>query len=439
MKNFLCLTIFTIFITSCSFDDKSGIWTETEKLTKKKNKDLELIFKSSKDDFKEQELSTNKKLDYGNVKTYKNWEQRYQNNFNNIGNLDFSNVGNYEKFSKISKANTNKNILLSKNNLIFSDQKGNIGVISLENKELIYEFNFYKKKFKGIKKIIQLAVKDNNIVVADNFGYIYSLDYVNNKLLWAKNYMIPFRSNIKIIDNTLFISDEKNKIVLIDINNGKKIEEFYTLPSKTVSKFKSNLALDRRNNLLFLSTTGTLYSLNLVNNKTINWIQNFNLNNEITFDSNPVVVSKDKIIISTYNKLSVLNEIGRVIWEIPIELNVLPVVSGNTIIAITKDNNLVIFEKQSGQILFSKNIFSIMDGEYKKKYKRKIKKISHIHLLNKKLLLISDNSFFIEFDLNQTLNLSSIKKKPFIITSDIIFSEKKMILVGDGKRLYRIN
>ena len=134
-------------------------------------------------------------------------------------------------------------------------------------------------------------LKDESIIVTDNFGYIYSLDYKNNKVNWAKNYLIPFRSNSKIIDNTLFVSDEKNKIILINIKDGKKIDEFYTQPSKTVSSFKSNLALDEKNNLLFLSTNGTLYSLNLINSKEINWIQNFKPETEIIFRANPIVVS----------------------------------------------------------------------------------------------------------------------------------------------------
>ena len=72
--------------------------------------------------------------------------------------------------------------------------------------------------------------------------------------------------------------------MLIDIENGKKIEEFYTQPSKTVSKFESNLAVDKNGNLLFLSTDGSLYSLNLINKKVINWIQNFKPENDIVFD-----------------------------------------------------------------------------------------------------------------------------------------------------------
>ena len=81
----------------------------------------------------------------------------------------------------------------------------------------------------------------------------------------------------------IFLSDEKNKIILIDVKTGNKIDELYTQPSKTVSKFESNLAIDNKNNLLFLSTSGSLYSINFINNKKINWIQNFKSESEIVF------------------------------------------------------------------------------------------------------------------------------------------------------------
>ena len=115
-------------------------------------------------------------------------------------------------------------------------------------------------------------------------------------LIGQKIFLVPFRSNLKIIENKLFLSDEKNKIILIDIKNGKKIDEFYTQPSKTVSNFESNLAIDKNNNLLFLSTNGSLYSLNLINKKNINWIQNFKSENEIIFNANPIIISNDKIL-----------------------------------------------------------------------------------------------------------------------------------------------
>ena len=59
-----------------------------------------------------------------------------------------------------------------------------------ENK-IIIKFNFYKKKYKKIKKNLNLLVENNIIYVSDNIGYLYAL-IIKNKILWAKNYKDTF-------------------------------------------------------------------------------------------------------------------------------------------------------------------------------------------------------------------------------------------------------
>ena len=80
--------------------------------------------------------------------------------------------------------------------MFFSDFKGNIGVYSLDDNQIIFKYNFYKKKFKKLKKEIKLIVKKDIIIAVDNFGYAYSINYKKNKIVWAKNFLIPFRSNL---------------------------------------------------------------------------------------------------------------------------------------------------------------------------------------------------------------------------------------------------
>ena len=328
---------------------------------------------------------------------------------------------------------------MHENNLIFSDYKGNIRVFSLDENQLIFDFNFYKNKIKKTKKEIKLIAKNNFIIAADNFGYIYSINYKNNKINWAKNFLVPFRSNLKIIDNVLFLSDEKNKIIMIDINNGNKIDELYTQPSKTVSGFESSLALDEKNNLLFLSTSGTLYSLNLVNNKVINWIQNFKNENQIIFDGKPIIVLKDSIIISTGKSISLLQQNGSRIWDLSIKSNVRPAASGNIIFLVSTDNQLVFINKNSGQIVYSKNINSLIANDFKKSFSKKIKKITHIFLVNNKLLLITNDSHFVELNLKNLISINSIKKNPFKISSNIVFVNKEMVFISENKRIFKVN
>ena len=438
--NYLIISFF--LINNCSFDNKTGIWTGSDQITKKENnskQNTEFIFKKQNITIEEIDLSTEQTIKIDKPKNYNEWSQRYQNKSNNINNVTFLNEGNYQKLSKISNTRVNKNILVYKNNLFFSDSRGNIGAFSLRENKLLFKYNFYKKKLKKFKKEIKLLVKENTIIAVDNFGYIYSIDYKQKKIVWAKNFLIPFRSNLKIINETLFVSDEKNKVILINIKNGDKIDELYTQPSQAVSDFESNLAIDNNNNLLFMSTSGILYSLNFINNKSINWIINFKQESEMIYKGNPIIVSNDKIIISSKDNISLINEDGAKIWDLNIKSNLSPIVSGNMIFTVNKDNYLILVNKNTGQIIFSKNIYSLITKEFQKNLKRKIKKISHIYLTGNKLLLISENSYFIEVNLKNIINVNSIKKNPFKISSDVIFYDKKMVFINKSNRIYKVN
>ncbi len=442
MKKINYLLISLLLINNCSFDNKTRIWTGSDQIVNKENKTLqnaEYIFKKQNNVINEINLIPEQTIEIDKPKRYIEWNQKYQNKSNNINNVSFLNEGNYQKLSKISKAKVNKNILIYNNNLFFSDSKGNIGVFSLKENKLLFRYNFYKKKIKKFKKEIKLLVKENYIIAVDNFGYVYSIDYKQKKIIWAKNFLIPFRSNLKIINETLFLSDEKNKIILINVLNGNKIDEFYTEPSRAVSKFESNLAVDKNNNLLFMSTSGVLYSLSFINNKSINWIINFKQESEITYEGNPITVLNDKILISNKNNISLINLNGTKIWDLNIETNLPPIISGNTIFTVNKDNNLILINKNTGQIKFSKTISSLITNEFKKNLKRKIKKIDYIYLTNNKLLLISDNSYFIELNLQKIINVNSIRKNSFDISSDVIFYEKEMVFINKSNIIYKVN
>ncbi len=442
MNKITSFVILIIILSNCSFDKQSGIWSGSDNIVKiedQKKENLKLIFKTKINTIKDQNLLKEEILKFDNPSVFQEWSQSYQNKFNNVGNVTFLNNGNYKKLSKISNSNINESILVYENNLFFSDYKGNIGVFSLNQNQLIFKFNFYKKKFKKTKKIIQLILHNGSLIATDNFGYIYSIDFKNKKLNWAKNYLVPIRSNLKIINQILFLSDEKNKIILINVKDGKLIDEFYTQPSKAVSKFMSNIAIDNNNNLLFLSTNGTLYSLNLLNQKKINWIQNFKTESEIVFKGNPVTVFDDKIMVSTKKSISLINVNGVRLWDLNIESNIQPIISGNTIFTVNKDNFLIFINKDTGKVIYSKNINLLIQQEYQKSFVRKINTINHLFLADGKLLLISNNSYFIEMEFGNIIKTSSIKKNPFDILSDIIFLNNEMIFVSKSKRVYKVN
>ena len=145
--HYLIISLF--LINNCSFDSKTGIWTGSDKIAKKENntkQNTEYIFKKQNNIIEEVNLIPEQTIKIDKQKNYKEWSQRYQNKSNNVNNVVFK-WGNFQN-SKISKAKVNKNILINKKNLFFSDSKGNIGVFSLNENKLIFKYNFYKKNLK---------------------------------------------------------------------------------------------------------------------------------------------------------------------------------------------------------------------------------------------------------------------------------------------------
>ena len=150
------------------------------------------------------------------------------------------------------------------------------------------------KKFKDLEKKLNLIVENNIIFVSDNLGYLYAFDYEKNDILWAKDYKIPFRSNLKIYKNKLIAANQNNDIYFLNKVNGDLIKMLPTEETLLKNQFVNNLSLSD-NNLLFLNTAGSLYSLNC-DNMQMRWFINLNqtldLNSGNLFNSNQIITDK---------------------------------------------------------------------------------------------------------------------------------------------------
>ena len=89
MKIFL--TIFLLISSSCSFDDKSGIWTSKDEIVKKNNqfKDFETLY-SSKEGFNET-IEINKDYKFKISPPINNtiWNDIFYNKSNNFDNFEY--------------------------------------------------------------------------------------------------------------------------------------------------------------------------------------------------------------------------------------------------------------------------------------------------------------------------------------------------------------
>ena len=64
-------------------------------------------------------------------------------------------------------------------------------------------------------------LKMNIIYISDNIGYLYAFDYNKKKILWAKDYKIPFRSNLKLFKDKIIIANQNNDLFIFNKFNGE--------------------------------------------------------------------------------------------------------------------------------------------------------------------------------------------------------------------------
>ena len=440
MKSFYVLLIF-FFLLNCSFDDKSGIWKSNNKISKKNNDLFEKFESISLTQNKFNKIIT---LDE-NYKFYKTdlfrnfeWRDIFFSKNNKLENYTYNNLNQLiYKSKKLTNHKINKYILFEKNNLIASDIKGNVVVFSINEKKKFSELNFYKKRYKKIDKFLNMIVEENIIYISDNLGFIYAFNYYENKVIWATNYKIPFRSNIKIFNDKLILADQNNSLLIVDKNDGKILKTIPSEESLVKNEFKSNIAIYKKN-IIFLNTYGSLYSINIENLK-INWFINLNQSLDINpsnlFTSNELIVSNDKIYVPTKNNFYILDFLsGSTIFKKDFTSVFRPLVIKNLIYAI--DNNfLIAMNVETGDILFSYNINQKISDYLN--VKKKMIDIKKIMLADNKIFIFLKNSYILQINFNGSI--SQITKLREKINSNPIFIDNSILFLNNKNKISIIN
>ena len=169
MKIFYLFMIIFL-LSNCSFDKKTGIWENEKELKSVKNDDTfkEFTNLSSQKKIFKQEIIGNENLRFDIPKEKINfqWTDIYYNKNNNLENFKYSNLNKkIFKRKKVSKNKINNKLLFYNDNIITSDIKGNIIVFSISENKIKHKFNFYRKKYKSIKKSLNLIFEKNNLCI----------------------------------------------------------------------------------------------------------------------------------------------------------------------------------------------------------------------------------------------------------------------------------
>ena len=434
MKFFFILIIF-ILPQSCSFDNKTSIWKNDKNITTEDNdifKEFETL--SSSTTTFDKIIPISESFQFKIVPSTNNfeWKDIFYNKNNNYKNFKYNGLNELIfKSKKITKYKTNKFLLFEDNNLITSDQKGNIIVFSINENKIITKFNFYKKRFKKIKKVLNIIVKNNIIYIADNIGYLYAFDYKKNKILWAKNYKIPFRSNLKIFENKLIAANQNNNLFFFNINNGDILSSIPTEETIVKNSFINNLSSNQRYTY-FLNTYGSLYSLDSKKMR-INWFLNLNQSLDLSpsnlFIGNIIVANQDIIAVSSNEFTYIINSAnGVIIHKKNFASIVKPLVISNYFFSITNKNLLIAMNLKDGNIIYTNNINQTI-ADFLKTKKRKVE-FKNIMMANGHIYIFLKNSYVLKFNVKGNLDKvdklpSKLNTHPILIDGSILYLDYK--------------
>ena len=374
MKYLIFFLIFILFV-GCSFDNKSGIWSGSEKekkqvskLEKEQRRVIDVVKVYTSETFFSKEIPAVKSVNLTTPKTNSFWKMSGLNLQNFVGNIYLSGIGNNFLKKKIGKdkfsiSQVMASPLVFNDNIIFADDTGTIFSINQRGK-INWKKNIYKKIYKKIYKHLSFSIYKDKIYIADNIGFIYAISSESGKLIWLKNYEIPIKSNIKIFDNKIFVINQDNRLLCLEIEKGSKIWDVRSISSFIKSQNFLALAISKEGDLITLNSSGDLLKVK-ANNGQVDWSLNTTgsmaaLDADF-FKSSDIVISENDIIFSASSSTFSFNLYsGYLNWQKTISSKNTPIIDGNNVFLISDNGYFVNIDRNSGKIIWSTNILKIL-------------------------------------------------------------------------------
>ena len=446
-KKYLIIVLIIYLFTGCSFDSKTGIWSGDEKekqkiaeLEKEQNQKINVEKAYSSENIYLREITAVKKVILNQPTKNLDWKMSGLNLQNFMGNSYLSSTSNNFLKKKIGKNKfSNSKVMASpiviNNNILLTDDTGTIFYISRSG-ELHWKKNIYKKINKKISKNLSLSVYKNKIYIADNIGFIYSIDLNTSKLIWIKNHGIPIKSKIKVFDNKIFVINQDNRIICFETEKGSKIWDVRSVSSFIKSQGYLALAITKEGDLLTINSSGDLTKFE-INYGRIYWSLNVTsslfAHDKDFFESSDVVLDDDKIIFSTISSIfsyDLTN--GYLNWKVDLNSTNTPIIVKDNIFLVSNSGYFINLNRSSGEIVWSTNILKIL------KRKKQKTEVTGFILGSGKVYATTLNGYLIVCSASSG-KVESFKKIGNSIVADPIISDGSLYILTENSKLFGFN
>ena len=433
MNKFLLLSFILLLLNACSFDTKSGIWTEKKDLVLKNTKSTQVF---AEEEILENEFNSKLELTLES----KVINSSFANNLtNNIGRINYDGelkkISKY-KFSKIDNFEYYEpELIFDNNNIIFFDKTGSIIKFD-SNSDIIWKKNYYNKQEKKLRPVLTLAKNSETLIVADNISKYYAVDLKNGELLWSKFNQSPFNSQIKIYKDMFFIIDLNNVLRCLSIKDGK---EFWNVKGdNTFIKSQKKLSIIIVKDVLYFNdSAGNITAINISDGNML-WqtpTQSSTIFEDTFLLRTSHIIANQEMIVFSNNKnefysLDLIT--GNLRWKQNVNSSLQSTIINDLIFSITNEGYLVIIDSRDGNIVRITDVFS----EIKKKQRAKINPVGFV-VAKDNIYLTADNGrlFVIDIKLGKTKSVIKIDNnkisRPFILDQNMFLIKDDSIIKLD--------
>ena len=423
------LIVYSLILIGCSFNKDSKFWTSTTPI--KLEKDFNEIFTQEKKVQNEFNSSLKIKLNYANNKNtilLKLLNNDGMVNFNSdlkkSSRYNFSKIKNFHQYEP--------EISFYKKNVIFFDNKGSILQFN-QNSKLNWKKNYYSKSEKKLNPILHFSSNDEYLIVIDNIAKYYLLDPKTGNLIWSKNNIAPFNSEVKIYKDMFFTIDFSNTLRCFSLKNGEELWNVKTDNSLIRSQKKLSLVIVK-DKIYFNNSVGDITAVDIKKGEMI-WqlpTQSTKIVESAYSLKTSGIVADDKSLFFSNNKnqfFSIDIETGSFNWQSKINSNIRPVIVDNLIFTVSLEGYLIIIDKNSGNIIKITDLFK----NFKSKKRTKIKPSGFLIGLDKIYLSTSNGRILIvDINLGKTISVLKIDNekisRPFAMQNDLFVIKDNSVI-----------
>ena len=431
MSKLLAIILLFVFLSNCSLDTKSGIWTKTKKIAEEKKLILKDLFKE--EEALDTEFNPNLKINLSakliNNSFINNFDNNngrinYNGNLKNISRFRFSKIDNFDQFEP--------EIVFNNDNLIFFDNKGSILKFNNSSK-LIWKKNYYSKPEKKLKPILFFANNKDILIVADNIAKYYALNINTGELLWSKNNSAAFNSQVKVYRNMFFAIDFENILRCYSIKDGTELWKIKTEKTFINSQKKLSLVIVD-NKVYFNNSIGDISAVDIESGNLIWQIptQSSEIYEDAFFLKTSDLIADNNSILFSNNKnefFSLDINTGILNWKQKINSNLKSTLVDNIIFAISMEGFLIVIDNHSGNIIRITDIFR----QFKKKKRSRIKPVGFI-VGSENIYLTTDHGRLMIIDIITGRTKSMLKidndkiSRPFVLNQNLYIIKENSII-----------